>query len=322
MKPKRFDDFYGMDSLINRLSVGVAGDNTAHAYLFCGPAGTGKRSLSAICARAVHCTGEKKPCDVCDSCQRFLNGSHPDHIVLSSEKALGVSDVRALIERVAIKPYEGGMYTVVIEDCDDMTIQAQNALLKTLEEPPDYLTFFLLAKSQAPLLSTVLSRVRLVRLPALGLDNQTYALEKLGFDPKRAALLANLTQGSVGQALLLDGDESFWALRERVLQALSLLKTPGEVSKAFSLIKDDRAQLSQIFMILEQTGCAMQRAQALGIAPDPALVPKGIDLSGSALIQLCLRAKRMIKSNVSFQSVMELLMFDLINGAILEESKV
>ncbi len=308
MKPQGFDDFFGMDALIGRLK-GVAGD-PVHAYLFCGPEGTGKRSLAAIAARALNCQGQaaQKPCDTCPSCARYLSGNHPDHIVVRSEKAIGVDDVRGLVERVSIKPYEGGRHTVAIEDADAMTVQAQNALLKTLEEPPGDAVFFLLAKSASPLLSTVRSRVRLVRFPPLGDEAVRKALEKLGMAPLRANALAQLSEGSVGRALTLDADQDYWALRERVMASLMKLRGPGDVAAAFALIKDDKALSAQALGIME--GMALERLRAREARDDAS--DDGIALDGAKLLTGVMRVRQMIQSNVSWQSAVEMMYFDLI----------
>ncbi|MEA4896670.1 MAG: DNA polymerase III subunit delta' [Eubacteriales bacterium] len=292
---RRFDDFYGCDALIGRLK-GVAGE-PVHAYLFCGPEGTGKRTLSAICARALNCAGAgERPCDGCPSCKRYLAGTHPDHIVLASDKAIGASEVRAAIERLSIRSYEGGRRTVIVEHADRMTAQAQNALLKTLEEPPEGAVFFLLAERTAGLLPTVKSRVRLIRFAELSQDALTDALIRLGHAPERAAQLAEIADGSVGKALALDKDGDYWALRERVTRSLSALHRPADVADAFALIKDDKAEARRALEVMEQAARARMR---------------GGEEIGARLLQGVMRARKMLQSNVSWQSAVEMLYFDL-----------
>ena len=315
----RFEDFFGIDALIGRLKRGVGGDESVHAYLFCGPAGTGKRSLAAICARSLNCTGEKaaKPCDACGSCLRYLHGTHPDHIVVAEEKSIKVDQVRALIDRLSVRPYEGGRHTVIIQRADAMTPQAQNALLKTLEEPPGSAVIFLLAEKSAPLLPTILSRVRLVRFAPLGGEACAGALKRLGVAPERARLLAQAAQGSVGRALALDKDQGYWQLRERVLAALKGLKTPGDVAASFELIKEDKAAAQEALDIMEQLARAQMEAQE-GV---PGALPAEHDLPGDKLLSGVLEARRMLASNVSWQSALEMMFFGLTAEAVAEGSK-
>lgn len=315
----RFEDFYGIDALIGRLRKGVDGGESVHAYLFCGPAGTGKRSLAAICARALNCTGEKgaRPCDACGSCQRYLHGTHPDHIVIEEDKSIKVDQVRSLIDRLSVRPYEGGRHTVVIERADAMTPQAQNALLKTLEEPPGSAVIFLLAEKAAPLLPTILSRVRLIRFSPLDGATCAGALERLGVPPDRARLLAQAAQGSVGRALALDEDQDYWLLRERVLDALHALKAPGDVAAAFERIKEDKASSQEALDIMEQLARARMEAQE-GVA---GALPAEIGLPGDKLLSGVLEARRMLASNVSWQSALEMMFFALTAQAVAEGSK-
>lgn len=305
-----------MDALIGRLREGVEGVHSVHAYLFCGPAGTGKKSLAEICARALNCTGLPKPCDECGSCVRYLAGTHPDHIVLSRDKPLGVDDVRALIERVSVRPFEGGRHTVVIEKADRMTVQAQNALLKTLEEPPGSAVFFLIADGTAGLLPTVLSRVRLVRFSPLPSDVQENALIHMGFAPERARMLAAASEGSMGKALALNGDESYFALRQRVTQALKTLKRPRDAAGAFYLIKDDKDDSDRVIEIAQQIARQLMRDQETGSAPDdPAWTQALSHLSGERLLMGLMRARQMLSSNVSYPQVVETMFLNLVEDS-------
>ncbi|MEG0935987.1 MAG: DNA polymerase III subunit delta' [Clostridia bacterium] len=312
MKAPGFRSFYGMDELVDRLRKGVDGDRFVHAYLFCGPSGTGKRTLAGICARALNCTGAgEKPCDACASCQKYLTGNHPDHIVVSEDKSIKVDAVRELVERISGTPYEGGRHTVIIEHADRMTPQAQNALLKTLEEPPANAVFFLLTERISALLPTIISRVRAVRFAPLAQDVVEEALVRKGLARARAAQLAAVAQGAVGRALALDADEDYWQMRERALGALTILSDRQDVSGAFACIKDDKASANAVLGVMEQAGLALMRARETALEPDPRLVPAGLRLEGDALIRGVWQARQMLESNVSWQSSVEMMFLDL-----------
>ena len=137
----------------------VKAGRIAHAYLIVGGRGTGKRTLARLVAQSLFCMAGEKPCDICPACKRFLAGSHPDaRTVAPKGKSIGVDEVRQLIDWLSVKPYEGGYRSVIVEDADRMTLSAQNAFLKTLEEPGDRTVFFLLAESLNALVPTVRSR--------------------------------------------------------------------------------------------------------------------------------------------------------------------
>ena len=109
-----FEQFVGLDDLVGQLSAEFNENRFVHAYLFSGPAGTGKRSAAEICARAVHCAGGPKPCGQCPPCRRMLAGTYPDHVAVgASGRSIGVDEIRELIRRVSVKPFEGGRHTVV-----------------------------------------------------------------------------------------------------------------------------------------------------------------------------------------------------------------
>ena len=197
-----FDQFIGLDDLIGPLRAEFNAGRFVHAYLFSGPAGTGKRTASEICARAVHCAGAVKPCDQCPPCKRMLAGTHPDHVVLSaSGRSIGVDEVRELIQRVSVKPFEGGRHTVVIDNAEKMTPQAQNALLKTLETPPGGAVFFLLTTSPSQMLPTIVSRCRHARFRPVSAVQAERALIAGGAPEARARLAAAASGGSIGRAL-------------------------------------------------------------------------------------------------------------------------
>lgn len=312
-----YDDFYGLDEQVRRLRADFASSGGVHAYLFTGPAGTGKRSMAELCSRAVHCTGEIKPCDACPACKRHLFGTHPDHIALSPvKKSIGVEEVRDLIARVSIKPFEGVAHTVVIDRADKMTAQAQNALLKTLEEPPGNAVFFLLAEQAEAMLTTIVSRCRAVRFHAIAYELTARALIQRGVAAERAPLLAAVAQGSVGRALELNESEEYWALRLRAVGALEALKGPGDVARAFALVKQDKDQVPALMDAMELCASDLLRIEA-GLDPAQADIAgrlRRLSFAGDKLAQGVMRARQMLNSNVSFQTALEMLFFDLVGG--------
>lgn len=305
------------EQLVRSMQVG----RTVHAHILEGGEGTGKRTLAQICVRALNCSAptEQRPCGVCPSCLRAEAGNHPDITVLrpevekGRERAIGVDAVRDLIEKVAIRPYEGGFGCVIIERASLLTVQAQNALLKTLETPPENVVFFLLVESASSLLSTIVSRARVTRLPLLDWQQVVDVLMRRGISAMRAEQLADVSGGSVGIALQADADEGFLPMAERAIRAALSVRTAADVPLAALELKDDRDRSGQILTILEQ------------FARDRMLVENGVSpfargrealyaqtsLSGKKLLMAVMQARRQLRSNVSWQSAVEMMFLAL-----------
>ena len=140
----KFSQIHGQPGVLGELSRSFQAGSVVHAFLIHGDEGCGKKTLAQTMSMALHCTGEgEKPCLECGPCRRMLMGVHPDHIEVASDSSvISVKMVRDLIDRLTEKPYEGGWRTVIIHDAEKMNEAAQNALLKTLEEPDGRTAFF------------------------------------------------------------------------------------------------------------------------------------------------------------------------------------
>lgn len=313
-----YDSILGQSALVQNLRDSIDAGRIVHAYLFCGPEGTGKRTLAEICARALNCRSEGlKPCDQCPTCKRFLSGNFPDLFMLQPQKSIGVEEIRQIIAQVQAKPFEGGRHVVIIQDAGKMTAQAQNALLKTLESPPEDVVFFLLTDSLQSLLPTVLSRCRLVRFHPIDEESEVRVLSARGIEPERAHLLARLSEGSVGRALKIHEDEGFFKLRTRVLNALNALKSPGDAAVCALMLKDDKNSAQDVFYLMELWGrdlMVMQDARLSPIETDQIDALEASDLNGQKILLSLQAARQRLASNVSWQSVLEMLFFDIIGG--------
>ena len=302
----KYADFLGLGALPSRLEAEFSGGMSVNAYLFVGPSGTGKMQMATICARALNCAGAQKPCDACPPCLRGLAGTHPDVITIEPDgkkSGVGVDEIRELIGRVMIKPFEGGMHAVIIRDADQMTSGAQNALLKTLESGPESCVFFLLATSAARLLSTILSRCRIVRFHAIDEALCAQVLEAREIEPIRAALLSRAAMGCVGKALALHEDEEYWPLRSRVIEALEALSSSsGGMSVALGLLKDEKDRAGDVLEIVESIGRELMLT-AEGGKPSEAL--RRIKIDGATLLGAALSAKERAASNVVWINVIE-----------------
>lgn len=204
-------------------------------------AGAGKRLIANTFAKALQCEGEKRPCDSCKSCHAFNHGNHPDVIYfqpLKNGKTYTIEDVREqLLETVDLKPFQYEKEIYIIEKADTLNIQSQNALLKTLEEPPAHVVFLLLAERAEAFLPTILSRVVVMKIRPLSAETIADYLMQAGHLAEESHILSAYAQGRIGQALELVEDEGFREMRQDILGKLEALPSMSE-GEAYLLAKD------------------------------------------------------------------------------------
>lgn len=322
----KFSDLTGQNRMTEQLVRSMQVGRTVHAHILEGGEGTGKRTLAQICARALNCSApeHQRPCGVCPSCIRAETGNHPDITVLrpvvekGREKAIGVDAVRELIEKVAIRPYEGGFGCVIIERASLLTVQAQNALLKTLETPPENVVFFLLVESAGSLLTTIISRARVTRLPLLTWQQVSDVLVSRGMTQMRAEQLADISGGSVGYALSADANPDFLPAVDRAVQAVMRIRSAADVPEAAASIKDDRERAEIILNALENFARDRMLMEN-GMEPfakgrEALYAQKGV--SGKVLLMAVMQMRRQLRSNVSWQSAAEMMFLSLAHAGV------
>lgn len=236
-----FEEIRGNTPLVEQLRRSAASGRSSHAYLFLGGAGAGKRLIANTFAKALQCKGEKRPCDSCKSCHAFNHGNHPDVIYfqpLKNGKTYTIEDVREqLLETVDLKPFQYEKKIYIIEKADTLNIQSQNALLKTLEEPPAHAVFLLLAERAEAFLPTILSRVVVMKIRPLSAETIADYLMQAGHLAEESHILSAYAQGRIGQALELVEDEGFREMRQDILGKLEALPSMSE-GEAYLLAKD------------------------------------------------------------------------------------
>ena len=163
-----FKDVVGHTEIIQYIKNAVSQNKVSHAYILNGERGSGKKMLAKLFAQTLQCEkGGEEPCYECHSCRQAIGNNHPDIIRVSHEKpnTISVDDIRVQInEDIQIKPYSSKYKIYIVPDADMMTVQAQNALLKTIEEPPAYAVIFLLTENAQSLLPTICSRCVMLKL--------------------------------------------------------------------------------------------------------------------------------------------------------------
>ena len=237
-----FSDVIGQDAVKEHLLRAVESDRVSHAYLLIGENGMGKEEIADAFAKMLLC--EKNPlhpCGVCHACVQVDAGTHPDAVHVTHEKpnSIGVDEVRdQLAAEIMIRPFSGKRRIFIVPDAEKMTQQAQNALLKTIEEPPDYAVILLLTESEEALLETVRSRCVKLKFRPVPKEVLTRALmERFGVSRGEAVLAAEFARGVAGRAKEMVLSVEF---RQRCEETLSLLfslpeegaeKIPGDISK-------------------------------------------------------------------------------------------
>lgn len=292
-----FDDLLGNETAKKRLDAVVAGGRVAGTWLFAGPAGVGKRTLA----------------------ERFLSRLEAEITTLSrleDKRDIAVEQVRELLRALSFKASGTRPRGVIVDEAERLNAEGQNALLKTLEEPPERCLFVLVSASPALLLPTIVSRCHTVLFSPLTAEEMVQAMRPLKLDPATASWIAALAGGSPGRARELAADAQ--ALRERAADLFSHLAT-GELNPVIehlSKVRDPGDSRDRGREILHLVVMALReglRARATGAAADPALLPDGLARRLAALdeedfadrIRLALDRLRAIDANANVTLAVE-----------------
>jgi len=219
-----FHTILGQEQAIALLRSSLTNTRLGHAYLFHGPSGVGKRLTALQFAKAIACrTATPEACDTCASCHKIATGNHPDIVCVHPEGAsIRIEHIRAIQHRLSYKPYESRYTIVIIDGCETLTPPAANALLKTLEEPPESALLLLITGKKDALPLTILSRCQQVAFRPLTPDHIRTILLQQGMEQPMATLAATLAEGRLdtwGQAdmpqILAKRQEAYTLLRDR-----------------------------------------------------------------------------------------------------------
>lgn len=208
-RPQTLADLIGQPQVQNTLQKAFNEKKLSHAYLFCGPRGTGKTSTARILAKMVNCSGENPPCNVCQFCLSVTDGSDLDLIEIDAASNRGIDDVRTLRENIKLSPSSASKKVYIIDEVHMLTPEAFNALLKTLEEPPAHVLFILATTEVHKIPETILSRVTRLNFTLATLADLEKALqrvidqEKIQIDVGARHLIAKKAQGSFRDGLKL-----------------------------------------------------------------------------------------------------------------------
>ena len=220
-----FSEILGHDKIKEHLQNAIKLNKVSHAYIFNGESGAGKKSLAKVFSKTLQCEAKgDNPCNECHSCKQAESGNQPDIIWVSHEKptSIGVEDIREqVIGDIQIKPYSSKYKIYIIDEAEKLTLQAQNALLKTIEDPPVYGIIILLTTNADTFLQTILSRcVQLDLKPVKDEVIQNYLIQNYQVPDYQARFAVAFAQGRIGRAVSIVNSKDFMEMKEHALHVL------------------------------------------------------------------------------------------------------
>lgn len=323
-----FADYASIDPSYKTMLAQFRKKEPVHAYLLTGAAGIGKLTYARFLVSALYCEAKEqdRPCGVCSACKRLLSGSNPDVTELVSDGAsLKVEDVRRVLNAISQFSFGSGYRVVLIEPVEKLTPEAQNCLLKSLEEPPGQVVFLMLSHDPSSVLPTIISRCMRVKMRFWQDELIQKVLKARGCTDDEAVKAAALAGGNIGQAILYaQSAEQSDALNEFAMSALGV-KSDADAVRLSTRLKEDRGGASAYLDAIEQ---AMSTAIRVNMGQLPQSVLAGypskwrrMAAQGELnpmlkLISAVTRAKRERAGQVNWQSNIDLLLL-----TILEETK-
>jgi len=322
-----FNQIIGHSGIISHLQNAIRAEKISHAYIFHGEEGMGKKSLALAFAKTLLCAEKGiNSCNKCKSCIQADSKNHPDILWINNEKnSIGVDEIRTRINAdIMVKPYQGPYKIYIIEEADKMTENAQNALLKTIEEPPEYAVIILLCSNINTLLPTILSRCVVLDLRPVNKQLiKEFLMSKYQVPDYKAEIAANFSGGNAGKAIKYALSEDFEKKKEEIFHILRYIDEM-ELHEIISGIKTISENKASIFDYIDIMLLWFRDVLMLKATGDPNLllfkdeyqvIKKQANIRSYDQIENIIRsmeeAKAKLTANVNFDITVELMLLHI-----------
>lgn len=324
----KFTDIIGQDQLKEHIQNAITSNKVSHAYIINGERNAGKEFIARIFAMTLQCErGGTEPCNECHSCKQALSYNQPDIVYISHEKpnSIGVEDIRGQINNdIGIKPYSSPRKIYIMNEGEKMTPQAQNALLKTLEEPPEYAVILILTDNVEALLPTIISRCVVLNMkPVSDKLVKKYLMEELGVPDYKANICVAFARGNIGKAKLLASSEEFEKVKDEAITLVKYINDMeiNEIVKAIKKIMEYKLDVNDYLDILTVwyrdvlLFKATKDMNSLVFKNEIQQIRKVADRSTyegiETIVKALQQAKRRLEANVNFDLTMELMLLTI-----------
>ena len=331
-----FKHIIGHDAIINQFKMSIKNNKVSHAYLIVGEDDSGKLTLAKAFSMTLQCESldsnacleNLDACGECDSCKQFISDNHPDVIYLHREDnkfSIGVDDIREqLVNDIEIKPYSSKYKIYIIDKAETLTPSAQNALLKTLEEPPKYAIIFLLTNNINSMLDTTISRCITLQVKAIDKNLiKDYLMSEYQIPDYQAELSATFAQGNLGKAINIASKEDFANNVDEVIKLLKDInnKEDYEIIEKVKNLSKEREDIIDIldliylwyadvliYKVTKNPNILIYKNQTLEISKKG----KTISYEGIQNVLGVIEAsKKKIEANVDKETTLQLLLFTI-----------
>lgn len=241
-----FEQILGNKKITEQLTNSIKIGNISHSYLFLGTQGIGKKMIAKEFAKMILCTSEDKYCGVCKSCIEFDTDNNPDFSIIEPDgNSIKIDQIREFQKKVSEKPIISQRKVYIINDSDKMTVEAQNCLLKTLEEPPEFVTIILVGTNENAFLSTIKSRCMILHFEEISEEEILKYLEENYQIKINSQIMIKAFQGSIGKAIELKDKQEQYEKIENLIYGLEKMDVVDLVNKAEFLYssKDDKTEI-------------------------------------------------------------------------------
>ncbi len=232
-----FKDIVGQEKAVNILLKSLKEDKVSPSYIFVGSEGVGKKFTAVEFAKTINClnvNNNLEACEICNVCNKINKQCCPDLKIIEPIKgSIKIEQIRELRREIDLKPFEDRKKIYIIDQAEEMTIEASNCLLKTIEEPPDYAIIILICINTDSILPTIISRCQLIKFRLIDSSKiRKILFNKVNLEESKAELVSKLAQGSIGKAFKLISDKEYFNRREKLLDYLNKV-LPGKYDSNF-----------------------------------------------------------------------------------------